>query len=228
MTGRITLNAKPLETNLRLKNPEFNTRSDDAGLFSFDYTPPPNKKPLEIYVGNAPAIRTKVPVNPHPIQLLLDIEHGAMTEGFESLDYTLNTLPYRRPIHIDTWVGKSLVDISSTIAIEGVHRGEAELTNTPLPTTIVAFRNIIVPEANASWRTFWPGEMSNESHRLTLASWLKSQKGGDTLKSLSHEELAAKPALLEMLMSRFKPESISAQLLHSNREARQQPLMCTV
>ena len=38
---------------------------------------------------------------------------------------------------------------------------------------------------------------------------------------LSHEELAATPKLLELLMARFKPETVSAQLMHSNREARQ-------
>ena len=222
VTGRITQAGKPLSAALAIRNPELKTQSGPDGLFSFDYTPPPNKKPLEIYVGSAPAIRTKVPVNPHPIQLLLDIEHGPMTEAFESLDYTLYSLPYRKPIHVDTWVGKSLVHISSTIAIDGMHRGEIELTEAPLPTTVVAFRNVIVPEANASWRTFWPGELSNESHRLTLASWLKSQKGGDTLHDLSHEQIAATPKLLEMLMSRFKPESIGPQLIHSNREARQE------
>ena len=221
VTGRIVLNGKSVATQLSLRNPSLKTQSDSSGLFSFDYTPPPNKKPLEIFVGDAPAIRSKVPVNPHPVQLLLDIDHGVMTQGYKSLDYTLHTLPYRRPIHIDTWVGNSLVDISSTIAIDGFHRGEAELTEAPLPTTVVAFRNVIVPEANASWRTFWPGDIENESHRLTLASWLKSQKGGDSLKSLTHEELAASPKLLELLMSRFKPDVVSAQLIHSNREARQ-------
>ncbi len=221
VTGRVLVAGKPLEASLSLRNPNLKTRSNAEGLFSFDYTPPPNKKPIEIYVGDAPAIRSQVPANPHPVQLLLDIDHGVMTEGYKSLDYTLHTLPYRRPIHIDTWVGNSLVNISSTIAIDGVHRGEAELTNAPLPTTVVAFRNVIIPEANASWRTFWPGEIENESHRLTLASWLKSQKGGDSLKSLTHEQLAATPKLLELLMSRFKPEIVSAQLIHSNREARQ-------
>ena len=222
LTGRIHVAGKPLQARLRMESLDITLDSDANGLFSFDYTPRPSKKPLEIFIGNAPAMKSSVPIKPFPVQLLLNIEHGVMTEGFEGLNYTLHTLPYRRPIHIDTWVGNSLVDISSTIAIGGMHRGEIALTDAPLPTTAVAFRNVIVPEANASWRTFWPGEIKNESHRLTLASWLKSQQGGDPLKSLTHEELAAAPKLLELLMSRFKPRVIGPQLLHSNREARQE------
>ena len=222
MTGRIHVAGKPLATKLRIESLDITTESDANGLFEFDYTPRPSKKPLEIFVGESPAIKSSVAIKPFPVQLLLNVEHGVMTEGFEGLDYTLHTLPYRKPIHIDTWVGNSLVNISSTIAIGGVHRGEFAFTEAPLPTTVVAFRNVIVPEANASWRTFWPGEIANESHRLTLASWLKSQQGGDPLKSLTHEELAAAPKLLELLMSRLKPRTIGPQLFHSNREARQE------
>lgn len=222
ITGRVHVAGKPLAAPLRLESLDIKTETDANGLFTFDYTPRPSKKPLGVFVGDSPAMKSLVPIKPFPVQLLLDIEHGVMTEGFEGLDYTLHTLPYRKPIHIDTWVGNSLVQISSTIAIGGMHRGQIAFTGAPLPTTVVAFRNVIVPEANASWRTFWPGEITNESHRLTLASWLKTQQGGDPLKSLTHEELAATPKLLELLMSRFKPHTIGPQLLHSNREARQE------
>ena len=185
ITGRVLLKGKPLSTPLRIAGLDIKANTDANGLFTFDYTPRPSKEGMHVFIGETPAIKANILVKPHPVQLLLRAEHGVMTEGYKSLPYELHSLPYRRPIHIDTWVGNSLAHISSTIAINGSHRGEFEFTDAPLPTTVVAFRNVIIPDANASWRTFWPGEAENESHRLALASWLKSQPGVDSLTSLT-------------------------------------------
>ena len=220
VTGLLVHNGEPQAIELRSESLGLDTVTKPLGTFRFNITPHIKPKPIEFSVGNAPAIKSELPVRAQPTQLRLRAESGFFLEGRTRLDYAVDTLPFKRPIHIDTWVGNALVGIKTTLAIRGHH--EASLTlpvPAGVPVTVVAFRNIIVPDSNAS-RTFWPGSSSSASDRAAARQWLEQQSGADVLKSSAFDAHRDNPRWLSLLASRYAPDIISAQLLHSTIDER--------
>ncbi len=221
VTGVLLHDGAPYQGLLTSDKLAFEGQTGAMGDFKFNITPHIKPKPIVFEVDDKPAIKTELPIRAQPTQLRLHTETGFFLEGRTELSYTVNTLPFKRPIHIDTWVGNTLVDLTTTMAIRGHHEGTLSLpTPAGVPLTVVAYRNIIVPDSNASWRTFWPGRGSESSDREAARTWIENRAGAELLKGAAFGPYQDSKTWLSLMASRYAPVITAAQLLHSTIDER--------
>ena len=122
--GWITRDGQAVQTTLTGSMLDGPMHSDASGLFRFDFRPPVKPEALVFNVGGSsatssngpsppPADTVHVPLDFRPGQLLLAVDGAPWFLPGSNVSIRVQALPFRTPLHIDSWCGDVLLHASS-------------------------------------------------------------------------------------------------------------------
>lgn len=234
--GQITQNGQPVMTVVENRSMGLHVSGNALGLFEFDYTPPMEQKPLTLSVGTPPhTSEITWPINSKPTQIMLSVSPDVIAKSGGTIDVTVRTLPYRKPIYVDMILNDTVV-LSTSLppdhenpipSADPMDRGRR--MTLPIPADahgwllITAYRNVLTPQESFARQLVWVSPQTAPGAALDEA--IASVRTHNLLLVPSQAQLNMLPLHLQeqalrVALTRFQPRSKGAPLLHSTLQTR--------
>lgn len=222
MQGWVLDGGKPTAVPLHVDDPGLDAASDALGLFAFVYTPPPVRKPLRFAVGEAPTLHVDVPLDPKPMQLVIDTKPRRFAQPGGAVEVTVRTLPFRGPLFIDVWAGGCVLLATSARPKEG--KQELELV---LPAAVEgfvridAYRDPFAASDNAGSALLWASAKPAASAAEEALAAVATMPGADPVLTAAQQATGeGRARYAHLALSRVQPAETGLMLLRNTVQER--------
>lgn len=229
ITGRLLQNGQPLSTKVAAPLLGLKVQSDRLGLFAFKYRPLPRQGSLAFEVGEAPSITKELPIDIRNTGMQIAVRPSGFIPPGLSVDVTLQTLPFRSPVHVDVWAGNALL-LTTSQPPEGrqlvLEIGLPKDLDGPV--RIDAYRNFVAPEDTRVSSLLWASPKAGPTRARDAREMLAGLTGTHgEIGILAAARLAQGDDLTRLVtlgLRRFVPETAGLPLMRSTMGSRQEAI----
>ncbi len=222
LSGRLLHQGRPTSLPLTLARHKGSLTPSPEGIFTFPWTPFIKADPLSFKVASDPPTSLTLRLKARPTQLLLHTDAPPIVVPGASVDASVQSLPFRGPVHIDVWAGQALLLTTSEQPLRGLLEFQLALPKDfEGLLRIDAYKNFMAPQDTLTSRHHFVSSRPPTAAMATLLSSLSALEGAPVLSTLrSASSDPAQRALLPLALSRLFPEAEGAPLLRSTLAAR--------
>ena len=222
LRGRLLHHGQPTSLPITLSRHPGPLTPSPEGVFTFPWTPFIKADPLNFTVTSVPPTSLSLRLKASPTQLLLHTDTPPIVPPGATVDATVQSLPFRGPVHIDVWAGEVLLLTTSEQPLRGLLEFQLALPKDfEGLLRIDAYKNFMAPQGTLTSRHLLVSSRPHKEATETLRSTLSALEETPALNALRDATSdATERALLPLVLSRLFPEVEGAPLLRSTLAAR--------
>ncbi|MBJ80649.1 MAG: hypothetical protein CMH60_04955 [Myxococcales bacterium] len=217
----MTKDGQPLATKIEIKPLGREITTNEDGFAHFAYKPMAHLKELTfVYTLENMPLTLKIPIHVEALQMQVDFKKSRFVRPGDTQAITIEKLPFSSPLHLDLWLGDTLVQAASYEQPRGPIELNIEVPDwAGQPLRWQFFRNLMAPQGTDLNYTQWLSHSSGEEGAEQSQAFLNKVPGAETITLPP-----TVPERHQTFLSRLQPYHSGTPLLHSSVSGRQADL----